>query len=158
MNKKSKATKVIIKMDQLGYTVDSKGQVYSPYNKPIGSMGPDGYVNFSMRLEKSKGPTVIGLHRYVAYKKFGSKIFDAGIQCRHLNDIKHDNRPDNIELGTAKDNYLDSLRNNIKRGARGLNHHKLLDSIQDIGFNNTVKSYGVSKETLRQVKIKYSKQ
>lgn len=32
------------------------------------------------------------------------------IQCRHLNGIKHDNRPENLVWGTAKENYADKVR------------------------------------------------
>ena len=150
MSKLSKASQAIIKMHKQGYYVSDNGQVFNPEGKRIGKKAPDGYIIHSVRLGKNSNPIPIGLHRYVAYMKYGDVIFQRGIQCRHLNDIKSDNRPSNISLGTAKDNYNDRIRNGIGHDIR-YNHNDLIKSYNQVGFNNTVRKYGVSKETLRHI-------
>ena len=146
----SKASRAIIRMSEQGYTVNEMGEVFSPKGNKIGSKGCDGYVSYSFRPTPKENPVPISLHRFVGYKKYGDIVFSRGVQCRHLNDIKDDNRLDNICIGTAKDNYNDSIRNNIKR-RKNFNKIELIDSKHTIGFNNTVRKYGVSKEYLRQV-------
>lgn len=148
--KLSKANRAIIRMIKEGYTVNELGEVFSPKGRKVGSKGCDGYILYSFRPTREENPVQILLHRFVGYKKYGDAIFSKGIQCRHLNDVKDDNRPDNICIGTAKDNYNDSIRNNIKR-RKNFNKIELIESKHTIGFNNTVKKYGVSKEYLRQV-------
>jgi len=150
MSNLSRANQAIIKMHKLGYYISNDGQVFNPEGKPIGKKASDGYVIHSVRLGKNTNPIQIGLHRYVAYIKYGDVIFEKGVQCRHLNDIKSDNRPSNICMGTAKDNYNDRIRNGIDNTIR-YNRREIIDSYNEIGFNNTVRKYGISKEGLRRI-------
>lgn len=145
--KLSKASRAIIRMSEKGYTVNDIGEVFNPIGRKIGSKGCDGYISYSFRPTPKESPVAISLHRFVGYKKYGDVIFNEGIQCRHLNDVKDDNRPDNICIGTAKDNYNDSVRNNVDR-RKNFNKIELIESQQTIGFNNTVRKYGVSKAYL----------
>lgn len=46
-------------------------------------------------------------HRLQAYQKFGDKIFQKGIEVRHLNGNSLDNSYDNIGIGTLTDNRRD---------------------------------------------------
>jgi len=150
MSNLSKASQAIIKMHELGYYMSDDGQVFNPEGNPIGKKAADGYVIYSVRLAKNTNPIQIGLHRYVAYTKYGDAIFDKGVQCRHLNDIKSDNRPSNICMGTAKDNYNDRIRNGIDHSIR-YNRKDIIDSYNEVGFNNTVRKYGISKAGLRKI-------
>lgn len=46
-----------------------------------------------------------------------------GMECRHINDVKTDNRyPENICWGTPKENQSDSRRNGTMRKAKGEDH------------------------------------
>lgn len=89
-----------------GYTVDRDGNVISPrgvtrklwYNEK-------GYAKISIRVG-NKNPTM-RVHRFVAYFKFGDKIFEPGIQVRHLDGDPANNSWDNIDIGTITENMFD---------------------------------------------------
>ncbi len=64
-----------------------------------------GYYNFGIRLN---GETImIPIHRLVAYEKYGVKIFEKGIQVRHLDSNSLNNLHDNISIGTPTENSYD---------------------------------------------------
>jgi hypothetical protein len=56
-------------------------------------------------LFRGKRKTFVREHQLAAVKKFGS--IPSGSVVRHLNGIKHDNRPENIVLGTSAENTMD---------------------------------------------------
>jgi len=88
-----------------GYTIDDNGNVYGtkgiikPYNNR-------GYNQFYFYIGDHKGKT-IKVHRFQAYKKYGRDICKPKIVVRHLDGNSQNNHPDNLELGTAKDNHAD---------------------------------------------------
>ena len=98
------STQALLMAYKKGYRViDNK--VLSP-NKKVRALklNHQGYYVFSMAYN---GTTVhIAVHRLAAYQKFGDLLFSA--QCvRHLDGNHFNNTPDNIELGTLKENSLD---------------------------------------------------
>ena len=151
-------TKIIIKPEQLAdlfylngvekeeialkvlrYTISDDGVLKNRNGKIVGSKNRQGYEKIQIRLGgKAKD---IFTHRIQAFKKYGRKMYDKGIQVRHLNDIKTDNRASNIALGTAKDNYQD-------RGK---------DSIDATQKRATEASRKYSKEIIEQAKAYYGK-
>jgi len=89
----------------LQYTIDRNGILKNRKGKTVGSLNRQGYEKIQITLGgKCKD---VFTHRIQAFKKFGRKMYEKEIQVRHLNDIKTDNSYQNIELGTAKDNYQD---------------------------------------------------
>jgi hypothetical protein len=56
-------------------------------------------------LFRGERKTFVLEHRLVALKKYGK--IDSNHVVRHLNGIKHDNRPENLVLGTSKENTMD---------------------------------------------------
>jgi len=67
-----------------------------------------GYLNFSLKtVPKSRKEDNVFVHRLAAYQKFGDKIFEEGIEVRHLDGNMLNNNLDNIELGTHSQNMLD---------------------------------------------------
>ena len=80
-----------------------------------------GYRTVSMRLPVSAGlgnnPRRLYLHKLAAYQQFGESTFAKGIQVRHLNEDKRDNRPTNIGIGTQSDNSMDQPTEKRKRRA-----------------------------------------
>jgi hypothetical protein len=59
-------------------------------------------------------------HRFIAYQKFGNKIFDKTLMIRHLNGNSLDNSWDNLELGTNQDNQMDIPKDKrIQRSSKG---------------------------------------
>lgn len=103
----SKTNLIVVKADELGYKT-LNGKVYSPRNTEVKFILTDkGYPVISIPIGGKGGKYPIKVHRLVAYQKFGNKIFEKGIQVRHLNGNKLDFSFENIELGTAKQNCQD---------------------------------------------------
>lgn len=100
-----------IVLNVLRYTINDDGILKNRKGEIVGSKNRQGYEKIQIRLGgKSKD---IFTHRIQAFKKYGRKMYDKGIQVRHLNDIKTDNRASNIALGTARDNYQDRGKDSI---------------------------------------------
>lgn len=100
----------------LRYTIDNNGVLKNRKGKTVGSLNRQGYEKIQITLGgKCKD---VFTHRIQAFKKFGRKMYEKEIQVRHLNDIKTDNSYQNIELGTAKDNYQDRGQEKIKQAQR----------------------------------------
>jgi len=126
-----------IALKVLRYTIDNKGILKNRKGEVVGSLNRQGYQKIQITLDgKCKE---VFTHRIQAFKKFGRKMYEKGIQVRHLNDIKIDNSWENIELGTAKDNYYD-------RGKK---------SIQESQKRATQASIKYSKELIEQAKEYY---
>lgn len=73
------------------------------------------YLFFKVRVGKLTRS--IAVHRVVAYQKFGSKIFESGIQVRHLDSNPLNNLEINIAIGTAHENSLDKTKESRMRSA-----------------------------------------
>lgn len=98
-----------------GYRVTREGKVISHKGKELSIKIPNGarYPRMSIAVE-GKRETFLS-HRFAAYCFFGDKIFEEGIQVRHLNGDRSDFSVDNIALGTAKENDLDKSPEARKR-------------------------------------------
>lgn len=91
---------------QRGYSINKDGQCFNPKGKLIkGRISTGGYYNSAVRVDKKYTPFYF--HRFVAYTKFGDKIYEKGIEVRHLDGNSKNNKWDNIEIGTRRDNFLD---------------------------------------------------
>lgn len=51
----------------------------------------------------------IAEHRVIAFRKYGSIVFEKGILVRHLDGNKINNSPDNLVIGTNQDNVNDHV-------------------------------------------------
>jgi len=100
---KSKTNEYIIGAKEKGYYVDKEGNVYSPNKKLVLRIAQNRY-SFTIRYYGSR--VTIPVHRFVAYFKFGDKIFE-NLEVRHLNNDSLDNNWDNIDIGTHSENILD---------------------------------------------------
>jgi len=99
----SKSNKGIIGAYLLGYRVYG-GVILNPKMIPLKAYTDKyGYQQFSAGRKYSH----ISVHRFVAYQKYGNKIFDKDTQVRHLNGNPSDNEAYNIAIGTAHDNTMD---------------------------------------------------
>ena len=92
-----------------------------------GAVAKNGYVYVTLIIEgltrPSKGNAVTQ-HQMVAFAKYGEAAFEDGIEIRHFDGDRTNNKPDNLLLGTRQDNMLDiapearSARNLGKPSAR----------------------------------------
>lgn len=90
----------------MGYYVDKSGQAYSPRGNKVGTRGKSNYLYFGIRINKSKVIKVY-IHRLQAFQKFGEKIYERGLEIRHLNNNCRDNSLHNIGIGTRIENLYD---------------------------------------------------
>ncbi len=90
-----------------------RGYHFDAYDNIIGIRGGiirprlnrQGYPRFNIK-EGTKYRTV-DVHKLKAYILFGDKIFEPGIEIRHLNGIKTDWSDKNITIGTISENRYD---------------------------------------------------
>lgn len=99
--------KLILELFDKGFKIE-KGKVFSQYGREICLNNREGYLGFSHRMRDGKTRRV-EVHRLVAYKKFGSRIFKKELEVRHLDGDCQNNFDDNIDLGTPSDNAMDKL-------------------------------------------------
>lgn len=88
-----------------GYRCTSDGVLLNPKNKKIGIINSIGYISFSMRIAKKI--TNVSAHRIQAFQKYGHKLFEQGIEVRHLNGNKEDFSWNNIAIGNHSQNMMD---------------------------------------------------
>jgi hypothetical protein len=152
-----KNNQAIVNAHQMGYKVTDDGRVLSPFTgrerilwndkKRYRKLQTDikGYLCFGIGKCASK----VMVHRLQAYQKFGNKIFEDGIQVRHLNGNSLDNSFDNIAIGTASDNMMDkpkALR--VRQASLANKKHKDVLAIR--AFYRTCNSY---KKTMERFNI-----
>jgi hypothetical protein len=154
-----------------GYYCDEYGNMYSKRgNKLKLRMMNKTYWYFKVRTDKLFGKremTIICVHRFVAYCKYGEVIFVKGVQVRHRNGISTDNSYDNLLIGTNSDNQQDIPRiDRVKRGQYASSFLRKFTDEQEqsiIEFYRGCKSYkltmekfDVKKGTLQYIKQKYA--
>lgn len=101
-----------------GYYINSEGYAISPYNKKLScTTSSFGYKKFTIRCSTSERATIF-VHRLAAYQKYGDKIFEPGIQVRHLDGNPSNNKPENLSLGTQSDNMMDIPEDARKKSGR----------------------------------------
>ena len=152
----SKINKAIVEAKQKGYYVDKQGNVYSPNKKLSLKTRYDRYL-FSIRFNGER--INIPVHKFIAYLKFGEKLFNEEIVVRHLNDISLDNTWDNIGIGTQSDNMLDipvkkrkeiavNASNYVRRFTDGEVKNILNDRSKGFTYKDLCEKYDTSKGTL----------
>lgn len=106
----SKNAETILVAYEKGYRVND-GEVISPFSGRPRKLCMDtrGYPRFSVRVRFNgcwETEDVL-VHRLAAYQKFGEKIFEPGIEVRHLDNDKLNNLFHNIDIGTPHQNSMD---------------------------------------------------
>lgn len=105
----SKNNIAIIEANNKGYLVIDEKVFYKGKEVKI-NIKKTGYYGFSIRLKNGERYMIM-VHRLIAYKKFGDKIFKDNIQVRHLDCNCLNNKYENISIGTSKDNNNDKKPN-----------------------------------------------
>jgi len=105
-----------------GFKVTKDGNLISSTGKKVVGFTTSngGYLRYNISDRRGQGfrNRSFMLHRLQAYQKFGDKLFELGLQVRHLNGNSLDNSWDNIEIGTASQNQLDKTVETRKKIAR----------------------------------------
>jgi hypothetical protein len=102
--------KGIILAKEKGYYYDDQGNIYSKSGRQLRLYKGGPYLGFGIRADSifGKRKTIqVSAHKFIAYCKFGEIVFMDGVFVRHRNDKALDNRPDNLLVGTPRDNKLD---------------------------------------------------
>lgn len=97
-----------------GEIISAKSPVVRAF-KPV--RRPDGYFQVCISLGNRARHTTKGIHRLVALAFHGPR--PKGMQIRHINGDKSDNRAENLRYGTMKENGEDRVRHGRAH------HHKL---------------------------------
>ena len=115
----------------------------------------DGYYELSLRYDKWL------VHRLVLMA-FVS-LNPEGMECRHLNGIKTDNRLENLKWGTRLENFQDRLKHGVtvrgeNCGMSKLTKKKVLEirekANQGIGRTVLSKQYGVSQQHISRIVLR----
>ena len=140
-----------IALKVLRYTISDEGILKNNKGKVVGSLNRQGYQKIQITLNgKCKE---VFTHRIQAFNKFGRKMYDKGIQVRHLNDIKTDNKRNNIQLGTAKDNYQDRGKEVIEKLQKKATKASIKYSIELI---KQAKDYYIKTNNLKETARKFN--
>jgi hypothetical protein len=108
MNKSNRLLKAAF---ERGYRVNERGEVVSPkgrVRKPQQHLKKCGYCVAIFTVDDREGTSYpLRVHRLLAYQMFGDRVFEPGIEVRHLDGNSLNNTPENIALGTPSQNALD---------------------------------------------------
>ena len=134
------------------YQIDEQGNVYNTrtqrYLKP--TINNIGYKIVSLSDGSKKGWFL--LHRLIAqYHKPNPNNHPI---VRHLNDIKTDNRLENLAWGTYSDNMKDRSRNGYKEPKRKLNEDQVKKIIKlkgELSQRKIAKLFNVSQRTILRI-------
>lgn len=106
----SKSDLGIIDLKSKGYNCDKKGNIINSKGIIVkGSLDRSEKPYKTIGVRYSTGKCNVKQHRFIAYIKYGNKLFDDGIVVRHLNGNSLDNSWENIVIGTQSDNMYDKL-------------------------------------------------
>ena len=139
----------------MGYTVTEEGIPFGPKGYPLQTIVDEGgYHRFNVSIDTEKRKVAVA--RLQAWQKFGEKIFEPGLEVRHLDGDSGNNARHNIEIGTKSQNTMDKLpevRLRVARTAaqarRKLSDDEVVSLRQDrsngMKVADVAAKYGISK-------------
>jgi hypothetical protein len=152
----SESNKGVIHCHNQGYRVNDDGSVISSTGRKRKlTIRPSGYAYFYISLKRKTH--CIGVHRLIAFQKYGHAMFENGIEVRHLDGNPSNNTPDNIAIGTKSQNAMDKPRQTRVRMALMASHKRFpperwVPIERDIKLGATYleihKKYGIDRSTL----------
>lgn len=123
-----------------GYRVTSEGVPLSKRGCIKPRIGTNGYMFISVRF--SSNVKKIEIHRLQAFQKYGEKLFEKGVQTRHLNGDRLDNSWDNIAIGTQSENMMDIPKHiRVAKALFASSKLRKYNKLEVIEYYNTTKSY-----------------
>lgn len=141
--------------------MNKEGQVFSPFGRKLKLKQVNNYYRFNIK-DKIKGHYYVKVHRLCAYQKYGEKIFESGVQVRHLNGNSLDNSYGNIGIGTSSANRLDicpkkrkALASNASKNLRALTDEDLTEFWRDrnngMSYKELSNKYKIAKSTISYI-------
>ena len=149
----SRTNNALKECKEKGYYVDTDGNVYGSKGcKRLLRVSTTGYYTFSYKPKDKRSNISIPVHRLQAFQKFGDRLFDDGIEVRHLNNNPLDNSFDNIGIGTHIENMQDKPKHLIRFWASHPKHpHEeiIKDRKNGLKYKQLMEKYGIrSKGTI----------
>lgn len=127
-----------------GYAATCDGHIVSmrrapPYVVP-GSFNAQGYRCVVVGSRSDGSRKKYPVHQLVALAFMGAR--PEGQEVRHLNDIKTDNRVENLAYGTRHENRQDAIRNG--RIKKGTEHHSSVIDVDRVALIQAGRAAGLS--------------
>lgn len=151
----SKINKSVVYAFNKGYRVRKDGVVVNPKGGVIkGNIDSRGYKKFNIRLN-GKESFPVYIHKLCAYQKYGDIVFQTDC-VRHLDGNPLNNCPDNIEIGTQKDNMMDIPKDVRQKKAeyatsfvRKYNKNEVRDFYKQNGnsYKKTMNHFGMTSKS-----------
>lgn len=142
----------LLKCYEKGYRIDKKGTICYKNNSRKGSIqycNKIPYLKISIRIGNKT--CNVPVHRLQAYQKYGDKLFENGIEVRHLNGNSLDNSYGNIIIGTHSENMFDKSKEvRVKQANIATSHIKKYNHEEIYKFYNDCKSY---EKTMKKFNI-----
>ncbi len=88
-----------------GYHFNDKNEVIGPMGKPLRFHYSKGYPTINIYVNKKIKN--LKVHKLKAYFLFGDKVFEEGIETRHLDRNRLNFNDSNISIGTRSENSFD---------------------------------------------------
>lgn len=148
----NRSTTAIKNAYEKGYRAKQDGTICNPNGKTVGYK-VDGRNVFSVHFEGVRNP--IRCNRFIAYQLWGDDTLKEGVVVRHLNDVKDDDRFENLALGTQADNIADKKRNGTVRKKYSDDLRKTIHLYYlKYGFANTLRKFNFSGDSILTLNIR----
>lgn len=119
----SKRARYTVEAYERGYRVGPDGELYSPMQKVLRPGANNrGYRRFAIRIDG--GHALLFVHQLAAYQTFGAEALAEGVHVRHLDGDSLNNSPDNLAIGSPRDNVMDRPAQDRLNHARHAASHK----------------------------------
>ncbi len=118
-----------------GYRIKN-GQLFNGAKKLVNPRIDDGgYPVIGIKLPRTRKNLSVHVHIISAFIKFGEELLTTDMEVRHLNGVKTDFSPNNLELGTRLDNIMDIPSEERRRiGAIGAVKRRILNDSEQAAF------------------------
>lgn len=155
----------LLKCYEKGYRIDKEGTICYKNNTRKGCIqycNKIPYLKISIKIGNKT--CNVPVHRLQAYQKYGNKLFENGMEVRHLNGNSLDNSYDNIAIGTHSENMFDKPKEVRLKQAniatsymKKHNHEEIYDYyIKCKSYKETMKKFNISsKGTLHFILEKF---
>ena len=132
-----------------GYVVTEDGELLNPTGKKLGYSTNAGYVYTNIKVEKVVRQ--LAAHRLQAYQKYGSRMYEKGIEVRHVDGNPSNNSWFNILIGTHSENMMDIPEQvRIKKARHASSFIRKYDRGEVTKYYERTKSY---KKTMKKFNI-----